>query len=252
MRSFADFNAGELPLRESLPIFDRNTATEKYLDDKQVMEERSSCLSVYVFCSKLEKHVAEFNKIKHFRGNLINFLENDIIVFIENLHRDWPRDEYLSRLVTYINELKINLNIKSSIYKLEIICDTITSSLKEVDYDLSRFSFANKHWSGIYQLYSKYSDAIPISFNTPPEMYFVLFCYNPHYKTLREHIAAALDDLNTEHSRLTLTHLENFRYRLSESGGIYADKVVHITLIIAPLRTKDNNDEKHGKYLKRK
>ncbi|EJE8630088.1 hypothetical protein M5248_002431, partial [Escherichia coli] len=67
-----------------------------------------------------------------------------------------------------------------------------------------------------------------------------------------EHIAVALDNLSSEHSRLNLIPLGNFRYRLKESGGDFPDKVVHITLIIAPLRTKDNNDEKHGKYLKRK
>ncbi|EGY9847426.1 hypothetical protein JI955_000878 [Escherichia coli] len=540
MRSYADFNAGELAFIEPLPIFERNTATERYLDDKQVMQERRSCLSVYVFCSKLEKRVEEFNVNKHFRGSLITFLESGEPFFIESLHRDWPRDEYLSQLTTYINQLKLCLNVQTSmpfpVSKMEIIYEKLTSSLKQVDYDLSRLRLANSYWvsdpksygmhlsnhtqniflvdnldnlfqnnfnvgsvffivvpitneqletiylrycplrivyrnnngssvllepfnslilftngimrhayewrkkttsdetknlmdkiyndmqgllvefdkytknfrlhgelnqfyidfifkklyglsfkvnnmsfeshvnkialaskidrlseyfvkmnnrlnhlglfeksvtdgirnisensnlycvtkeelfnennltaalltwlkarlsylnfsflqeepiangrtdisifqdgqrisviesklikdrtnasdirnkinNGIYQLYSKYSDSIPINYNTPPEMYFILFCYNPDYKTIREHIAVALDNLSSEHSRLTLIHLGNFRYRLKESGGDYPDKVVHITLIIAPLRTKDNNDEKHGKYLKRK
>ncbi len=39
MRSYADFNAGELAFIEPLPIFERNIATERYLDDKQVMQE---------------------------------------------------------------------------------------------------------------------------------------------------------------------------------------------------------------------
>ncbi|NHV11453.1 hypothetical protein G9X43_19835 [Cronobacter turicensis] len=540
MHSFFDFNAGELALKEPLPVFERIPATEKYLDDKQVMQERSSCQSVYVFCSKLEKYVEDFNNNKHFRGRLISFLESGEIFFIEILHRDWPRNEYVNRLVSYIHQLKETLDVKTSKpfprHKLEILYSTLSASLKEVDYDLSRLRLANPRWvsdfknygmllsdrthsiflinnldsffrhrfevgsvffivvpvtneqlaliytryypicimyrnnngtsvllepfhsltvfthrimrhtsewhkntisddtkklmdviykdmqglliefekycrnfrihselnkfyidyifkklyglsfkvnnlpfenhanknalaskidglanyfvkmndnfngigllpqtihngirnisensnlysvtkenlfnennltaalltwlkarlsyinfyflqeepvangrtdisvyqdnqrisviesklvqehasasdirnkinSGVYQLYSKYSDSIALYFNTPPEMYFVLFCYNPDYRKIREHIAAALDDLSAEHSRLTLTHLESFRYRIHESGGKYPDKVVHITLIIAPLRTKDNNEEKHGKYLKNK
>lgn len=540
MHSYVDFNAGELAFIKPLPLFERNPVTERSLDDKQVMQERSSCLSVYVFCSKLEKRVEEFNLNKHFRGSLITFLESRDSFFIENLHRDWPRDEYLCQLTTYINQLKFTLNVKTSmpfpVNRLEIIYKNLTTSLKQVNYDLSRLRLANSNWvsdprsygmvlsnhthniflvdnlnilfqnnfkagsiffivvpitneqlesiylryypirivyrnnngtsillepfnslvlftngitrhayewrkktfcdetrklmdkidkdmqgllvefhkyttnfrlhgelnefyidfifkklyglsfkvnnlpfeshdnkialvskidrlaeyfvkmnnklnhiglfeksitdgirnisensnlycvtkeelfnennltaalltwlkarlsylnfsfrqeepiangrtdisifqdgqrisviesklvkdrtnasdirnkinNGIYQLYSKYSDSIPINFNTPPEMYFVLFCYNPDYKSIREHIAAALDNLSSEHSRLTLIHLDNFRYRIQESGGDFPDKVVHITLIIAPLRTKDNNDEKHGKYLKRK
>ncbi|GAB5105852.1 TPA: hypothetical protein ACU8CO_002752 [Escherichia coli] len=540
MHSYVDFNARELAFIEPLPLFERNPATERYLDDKQVTQERRSCFSVYVFCSKLEKRVVEFNVNKHFRSSLITFLESGDSFFIENLHSDWPKEEYLSLLTNYINKLKITLNVKTTIpypkTRLEIVCNTLTASLKEVDYDLSRFRLTNPHWvsdprsygiflsngicpiflidnldiffehnfkvcsiffivtpvsdeqlqiicsryfptliiyrnengttqllepkgslnkltyavmdhvsnwrkhavsdatkelmdviykdlqgliiefdkfidnfryhnklnsfyigfisyklnglsfkvnnlpfeshanktalaikidiladyfenliskhnhiglfeqaitdgvrnisensnlysvtketlfnennltaalltwlrarlsnlnffflqeepiangrtdisvykdnqrisviesklvhehssasdirkkinNGVYQLYSKYSDSIPVTFNTPPEMYFVLFCYNPDYKSIRENIAAALDSLSTEHSRITLTHLANLRYRLQESGGRFSDKVVHITLIIVPLRTKDNNDEKHGKYLKRK
>ncbi|EBF7696146.1 hypothetical protein C1O85_26355, partial [Salmonella enterica] len=150
MRSYADFNAGELAFIEPLPIFERNTATERYLDDKQVMQERRSCLSVYVFCSKLEKRVEEFNINKHFRGSLITFLESGEPFFIESLHRDWPRDEYLSQLTTYINQLKLCLNVQTSmpfpVSKLEIIYEKLTSSLKQVDYDLSRLRFANSYW----------------------------------------------------------------------------------------------------------
>ncbi|GCH36072.1 hypothetical protein BvCms5BK_04176 [Escherichia coli] len=37
MHSYIDFNAGELAFIEPLPLFERNPATERYLDDKQVI-----------------------------------------------------------------------------------------------------------------------------------------------------------------------------------------------------------------------
>lgn len=539
MTGYFDFNARELVFKESLPVFFRHTPTERNLDDKQVLQERNTNQSVYLFCSRLFKLVEEFNQNKHNRGRLVSFLESPESLFITHLYQDWPREEYLGRLTVYINDLRNILNVESPSLNpkssLDKVIEKITVTLKEVDYDLSRLRLENPRWvlnntsfgkllsnpthplflidnldsffksdfepasvffilvpitneqielmhsrfypvriiyrhgdstnqisspyhscmfftnkiiklaydlenktvneetkllmrsiskemtalledfdkyinnfrcdgelnklkmnyinkkltalshnvnnlsfeiqqskndlvtnldrlsdyfdnmnnkfkaigllpetiangcrnisencnlyrvtkdnlfnennltaalltwlkarlshigfhfiqeepiangrtdisalhygqrvtvieskliqehsigsdirkkinSGIYQLFSKYSDSIPSFFNTPPELYFVLFCYDPDYKTIREHIAAALDNISSEHSRLTIEHLNNFRYRFQEAGGKSPDRVVHVTIRIAPLRTKDNNDEKHGNYKRR-
>ncbi|EKA1639181.1 hypothetical protein OJ405_002683, partial [Salmonella enterica] len=99
---------------------------------------------------------------------------------------------------------------------------------------------------GIFQLYTKYSDSVAQSFVVPPDLYLVLFCFDHKFVNIRKHTESALDDYQKENRNLKLemmhsTHPQSIRFSLRESGGIFADKVVYINLIIANLRTKDKN-----------
>ncbi|MBN3069181.1 hypothetical protein H5A34_13255 [Pectobacterium brasiliense] len=540
MNSYFDFNAPTLARLDPLPFFTRNEATERHLDDRQLTLERSHCLSVHLFCRKLEKRVEEFNSNHFFRSQVVNFLESGEDQFIYELQKQWPTDEYLKRLTKHlhhIKELLVIVHIHPGYTRLNHLINNLKLSLKEVDYDLSRLSISQPFWviatasygkilinqqhtiilvdkiellaqetfapgsilfitvpisndnieslfvrhhpliiayrsksdmiqidepinslhksafaircaaanimkkrlmsteaeqlmpviieemdalellfeeyakslryhrgqnhkiryiyekikrlqlkvmhlhfehrwdvrklgvdlerladhfnnldqkyaaiihlpqtimqgihnittnsnlyrvnnnllfnennltaalltwlksslphpsfsvlqedpiangrsdisihtgrqrisviesklvqahakssdiqskikEGVFQLYTKYSDAVAQSLTIPPEMFFVLFCFNPNFRGIRDNIAVALEELTGEYSRLTLTRLTDpsntcFRFRLRESGGQFADKIVDINLVIAALRTQDNLDDKHGKF----
>ncbi len=540
MISYFDFNAPTLAQLEPLTIFTRNEATEKYLDERQISQERSHCQSIHLFCKKLESLVEEFNQNRFYRSRLVNFLESGTAHFVENLQRDFPADEYLKGLTRYLHtigeQIGINLNYPVNT-RLNHLINNLRLSLEEIDYDLSRLYPHRPFWTigtanygkilinqqntialidnltllnqetlapgnilfitvpvsneqidalfarhrplvvvyrgetgmvltdapihslhraaymircaaakilkkplvsseaenlmpviveemetlellfdeyeknqyyrrdekiktrfiyekikrlqlkvmhlhfehrgdvrklgfdleqladnfnrfdekaasisqlpqtiiqginnitsnsnlyrvsndvlfnennltaglltwlkaslppvyftvlqeepiangrsdisihtgrdrisviesklvqmhakasdiqkkikdGVFQLYIKYSDAVVQSRNMPPEMFLVLFCFNPKYQVIRENIVTALEELTGEHSRLTIIRLDDptnswFRFRLQESGGQFPDKIVDINLVIASLRTQDNGDEKHGKY----
>jgi hypothetical protein len=64
MSRFYDFNALELMEMAPISIFSRNKNTEIFLDDQLLEQERRHCLSVHIFCRKLERFEEEFNSNK--------------------------------------------------------------------------------------------------------------------------------------------------------------------------------------------
>lgn len=150
MSNYFDFNMSELTEFEPLILFPRNEDTERYLDNKILEQERRSCLSIHMFCRKLEKLEEDFNANRNFRSRLITFLASGEDIFIHDLQSDWSSDEYLQRLKNHLDQLKRQFGVIDRLrYQnmyLHKLIETINSSLLDVDYDLSRLRFVRRHW----------------------------------------------------------------------------------------------------------
>ncbi len=88
MSRFYDFNALELMEMAPISIFSRNKNTEIFLDDQLLEQERRHCLSVHIFCRKLERFEEEFNSNKSSRNRLVKFLESQECDFIYDIAKE--------------------------------------------------------------------------------------------------------------------------------------------------------------------
>lgn len=162
MNRFFDFNATELMEMGPITIFTRHKATELFLDEQLIAQERSNCLSVQMFCCKLERFEEEFNSNKKTRNRLLHFLESKENAFIYDITEAWssynfnkfPHSstyEYLKALTTHLNELKVLFGIEEVLIYQNVrthkLITTIHERLVEIDYDLSRFNLTLPHWN---------------------------------------------------------------------------------------------------------
>ncbi|EEP4004662.1 hypothetical protein HB435_002619 [Salmonella enterica subsp. enterica serovar Stanley] len=162
MSKFYDFNASELMEMDQISIFSRNKNTELFLDDQLLDQERNHCLSVHMFCRKLERFEEEFNNNNRSRNQLINFLESQECDFIYGIAREWSSYNhqkvaqsttytYLKTLIEHINELKSRFGILDRFsyhnnYTHNLI-RTINESLVSINYDLSLVNSTRPHWN---------------------------------------------------------------------------------------------------------
>ncbi|EMP1243961.1 hypothetical protein R1A90_005734 [Klebsiella pneumoniae] len=162
MSRFYDFNALELMEMAPISIFSRNKNTEIFLDDQLLEQERRHCLSVHIFCRKLERFEEEFNSNKSSRNRLVKFLESQECDFIYDIAKEWssynlqkvPQSTtytYLKTLVEHINELKSKFGIMSyATYHnnyIHNLITTINENLVNINYDLSLITSTKRNWN---------------------------------------------------------------------------------------------------------
>ncbi|WP_147085372.1 hypothetical protein [Pantoea sp. 3_1284] len=236
-----------------------------HFDDRNSVRVLSSKLqrlaSQFAFIDELESRVSQlpyviYNGIKNITTNSNLYRVTNEICFNENnlsaALLTWMKASLPTSFYHFQQEDPTsNGRTDISIYHNGEIVSFIESKL--IQSHSSKTDVQKKVKQGIYQIYMKYSDSVTQTLTMPPDTYFVLFCFNPHYREVRDNISKALIEISGEHSRLKIKRLEDpnnmwIRFRLEECGGSFPDKVVNVNLIIAALRTKDNKDEQHGKY----